>query len=108
LLRRWPEETTSPRRDTRDPELWQQRGDGRREAVLFDARWERVVMLRLARGYAGGREVLPRGGEFFVVEGDLMIEGISRPAVRQQHFAGQRWRRATILQDRAPRLRRDA
>ena len=48
-----PEGTTHVRLDTRDPALWRGAGAGCREAVLFDAPWERVVMLRLAPGYAG-------------------------------------------------------
>jgi hypothetical protein len=80
-LRQMPsEETASLRRDTRDSALWHERGKGREEAVLFDAPWEHVVMLRLPRGYSGDREELPRGGEFFIVEGDLLIDGTARPA----------------------------
>lgn len=75
-----PEETVSLRRDTRDAALWHDLGEGREEAVLFDAPWERVVLLRLARGHAGGRETFPRGAEFFIVEGDLIIDGAQRRA----------------------------
>jgi len=75
-----PEETALIRRDTRDPALWRDLGDGREEAVLFDASWERVRLLRLARGHAGNVEVFARGAEFFIVEGELMIEGAPRRA----------------------------
>ncbi len=72
-----PEETALVRLDTRDPALWRDLGQGRREAVLFDAPWERVVMLRLAPGHAGSAEIEPRGAEFFVVEGDVAMDQAS-------------------------------
>jgi len=75
-----PEETAAVRLDTRDPALWRDLGQGRREAVLFQAPWERVVMLRLAPGHAGAAETWPRGIEFFVVEGDLVIDGTAHRA----------------------------
>ena len=75
-----PEETTAVRLDTRDPALWRDLGKGRQEAVLFDAPWERVVMLRLAPGHAGTTETWPHGIEFFVVEGDLVIDGTTHRA----------------------------
>ena len=40
-----PEETASVQLDTRDPALWRDLGQGGREAPLFDAPRERVVML---------------------------------------------------------------
>ena len=70
-----PEETAAVRLDTRDPALWRDLGQGRQEAVLFEAPWERVVMLRLAPGHAGAAETWPRGVELFVVEGDVAIDG---------------------------------
>ena len=70
-----PQEIASLRLDTRDATLWHDLGDGRREALLFDAAWERVIMLRLPSGHAGRPETWPHGAEFFVVEGDLLIEG---------------------------------
>jgi len=70
-----PEETEAVRLDTRDPALWRDLGQGRRETVLFQAPWERVVMLRLAHGHAGAAETWPRGVELFVVEGDVTIDG---------------------------------
>ena len=74
-LRQMPPQETAPvRLDTRDPALWRDLGLGRQEAVLFDAPWERVVMLRLAPGHAGSAETAPRGAEFFVVEGDLAMD----------------------------------
>ena len=77
-LRQMPPEETAPvRLDTRDPALWHDLGQGRQEAVLFDAAWERVVMLRLAPGHEGSAETWPRGAEFFVVEGDLAIDGVA-------------------------------
>jgi hypothetical protein len=48
--------------------------------LLFDAPWERVVMQRLEPGYEGNKEELPRGGEFFVVEGVLIVDGKPQPA----------------------------
>ena len=70
-----PEETVAVRLDTHNPALWRDLGQGRQEAVLFDAPWERVVMLRIAPGHAGGLETWPRGAEFFVVKGDVLIDG---------------------------------
>jgi len=70
-----PEEVAWVRLDTRDPAVWQDLGEGRQEAVLFDAAWERVVMLRLPPDHQGGPESWPRGAEFFVVEGDLLVDG---------------------------------
>lgn len=78
-LRQMPPEETAPvRLDTRDPALWRDLGQGRQEAVLFDAPWELVVMLRLAPCHAGAAETWPRGVEIFVLEGDVAINGISR------------------------------
>ena len=80
-LRQMPlEETVAVRLDTHDPALWRDLGQGCREAVLFDARWERVVMLQLAPRYAGSAETWPHGAEFFVVNGDLEIDGDSHRA----------------------------
>ena len=75
-----PEETAAVRLDTRNPALWRDLGHGRQEAVLFDAPWELVVMLRLAPGHAGAVETWPRGVESFVVEGDLVIDGTTHRA----------------------------
>jgi hypothetical protein len=75
-LRQMPsQETAAVRLDTRDPALWRDLGQGRQEAVLFEAPWERVVMLRLAPGHADAAETWPHGVELFVVEGDLVIDG---------------------------------
>jgi len=80
-LRQMPaEETAAVRLDTRDPALWHDLGQGRQEAALFDAPWERVAMLRLAPGHLGSAEAWPGGVEFFVVEGDLMIDGAKHGA----------------------------
>jgi len=73
-----PEEHASMRRDTRDPSLWQDLGNGRAQALLFDAPWERVDMLRLAAGHAGEAETWPHGVELFVVKGDLTLDGVAR------------------------------
>jgi quercetin dioxygenase-like cupin family protein len=70
-----PQEHGLLRRNTRDPALWTDLGRGMHEAPLFDAAWERVVMLRLPAGHQGSPETWPRGAEFFVVEGDLVIDG---------------------------------
>ena len=80
-LRQMPPEETAPvRLDTRDPALWRDLGQGRQEAVLFEAPGERVVMLRLTPGHAGAAEPWPRGVEFFVVEGDVVIDGTTHRA----------------------------
>ena len=75
-LRQMPaEDTVLLRRDTRDPALWQDVGAGVRQAVLYEAAWEQVAMVRLPEGYPGGRERWARGAEFFAVEGDVVIDG---------------------------------
>jgi hypothetical protein len=80
-LRQMPvQDTAMVRIDTRERSLWHARGSHAEEAVLFDAPWERVVMRRLEPGYAGPSEPLPRGGEFFVIEGALIVDGKSQPA----------------------------
>ena len=80
-LRQMPPEETAPvRLDTGDPALWRDLGQGRQEAVLFDAPWELVVMLRLALDHAGAAEIWPRGIDSFVVEGDLVIDGTTHRA----------------------------
>jgi hypothetical protein len=76
-----PEEAGLLRLDTRDPAIWHDLGDGLGEAVLFDAAWERVVMLRLPPHYQGSRDYWPLGAEFYVVEGDILVDG-------PQHAAG--------------------
>ncbi len=77
-LRQMPaQERVSIRRDTRAQSLWQDTGHGRAQALLFDAPWERVDMLRLAPGHADATETWPHGVEFFVVEGDLAPDGAS-------------------------------
>ena len=75
-----PEETAAVRLDTGDPALWRDLGQGRQEAVLFDAPWERRVMLHLAPSHAGAAEIWPRGIDSFVVEGDLVIDGTTHRA----------------------------
>ncbi|MDA8049195.1 MAG: cupin domain-containing protein [Rhodospirillales bacterium] len=81
-LRQMPPEETAPLRlDTRDASLWHDLGAGREEVLLFDAPWERVMMLRLPPGHAGSPDIWPRGAEFFVIEGDLAID-------RTEHRAG--------------------
>ncbi|MBS0393133.1 MAG: cupin domain-containing protein [Proteobacteria bacterium] len=75
-LRQMPsEETKAIRLDTRDPTLWRDLGQGLREAVLLEAPWERVVMLRLAPGYRGPPEVWAHGVELYLVEGGALIDG---------------------------------
>lgn len=73
-----PQDTTLLRSDTRDPALWCDLGDGKQQAELFDAPWERVVMLRLPPNHAGTREAWPLGAEFYVVEGDVVLDGAPR------------------------------
>ncbi len=75
-----PQETAFVRVDTRDPAIWRDLGQGRQEAVLFEAPWERVVMLRLPPGDQGRQETWPHGAEAFVVEGDVRIDGARHPA----------------------------
>ena len=70
-----PEETRAIRLNTRDPTLWHDRDEHRQEALLFEASWERVVMLRLAAGYMGVDEKWPHGVEIFVIEGKIKING---------------------------------
>ena len=75
-----PEETGFVRVDTRDPAVWRDLGHGRGEAVLFEAAWERVVMLRLPPGAEGPTETWAHGAEMFVVEGDVLLEGVPHGA----------------------------
>ncbi|HEX2943061.1 MAG TPA: cupin domain-containing protein [Rhodopila sp.] len=75
-----PQETQAVRLDTRDAALWRDIGQGRQEAVLFDAAWEQVVMLRLAPGHTGAAETWPRGIELYVLEGDLLVDGVPQQA----------------------------
>lgn len=70
-----PVEAAAVRLDTRNSALWRDLGQGRQEATLFEAPWERVVMQRLAPGHAGVIETWPHGVELFVVAGDLVIDG---------------------------------
>ncbi len=75
-LRQMPPEETQPLRlFTRDPGLWKGDGSGVECAVLFEAPWERVVMLRLSRGHRELRETWPAGVEWFVVEGSIEVDG---------------------------------
>ncbi len=75
-LRQMPPEETQPLRlDTRDAALWKSDGPGVERATLFDAPWERVEMLRLARGHRLLRERWPGGVEWFVVEGSIEVDG---------------------------------
>ncbi len=77
-LRQMPAEDTGfVRIDTRDPSLWRTLDKSVDEAPLFDAPWERVFMRRLGPGATGLSEALPRGGEYFLVEGDLQVDGRS-------------------------------
>lgn len=80
-LRQMPaEETDFVRRDTSDPALWRDAGHGKQEAVLFDAPWERVVMLRLPPNHRGTAETWPLGAEIFIVEGDVTIDAATHRA----------------------------
>ena len=76
-LRQMPAEETQPLRlSTRDPALWTGDGPGVERALLFDAPWERVVMLRLSRGHRDLRESWRGGVEWFVVEGAIEVDGV--------------------------------
>ncbi len=77
-LRQMPPEETRPiRLNTRDPTLWHDRDEHQQEALLFEASWERVVMLHLAAGYMGVDKDWPHGIEIFVIEGKIEINGTS-------------------------------
>ena len=71
-----PEETLAPRVCTRDPALWTSAGPGVEQALLFEAPWEHVAMLRLAHGHRTIRETWPGGVEWFVVEGSIEVDGV--------------------------------
>lgn len=75
-----PEETEAVRLNTLDAALWRDCGQGRHEAVLFDAPWERVVLLRLAPRSTGEAETWPHGVELFVLEGELIVDGARQRA----------------------------
>ena len=80
-LRQMPAAEIAPvRLDTQDPSLWQNHGAGCRQALLFDAPWERVVMQRLAAGYRGTRERWAGGAEFFVLAGELQLDAVTHRA----------------------------
>ena len=70
-----PQDEVSLRLDARDPANWRRPAEGCEQALLYDAPWERVVMLRIAGGYAGESRYWRGGAEFFVVEGGLLIDG---------------------------------
>ena len=106
-----PEETASVRLDTRDPALWRDLGPGRREAVLLDAPWERVAMLRLAPGHAGSaetraarRRILRRRRRSGDGPHPPPFRRMAPAAARRQSGAGEPRRRAALLQDRPSRL----
>ena len=80
-LRQMPAAETAPvRLDTQDPALWHDHGAGCRQALLFDAPWECVVMQRLAPGYQGARERWAGGAEFFVLAGELQLDAATHRA----------------------------
>jgi quercetin dioxygenase-like cupin family protein len=73
-----PKERASLRVDTNAAPLWHTTAPGRQEAPLFTAPWEEVTMLRLDPSYRGDPENYPKGAEFFVVDGDPVVNGIAR------------------------------
>ena len=75
-----PEDRASVRLDTRDTRLWRREGADLETAELFDAPWEHVVMQRFAPGCAERRRSWPRGVEFYVVAGELVVDGVPRRA----------------------------
>ena len=80
-LRQMPAAETAPVRiDTQNPALWQDHATGCRQALLFDAAWERVVMQRLACGHQGARERWAGGAEFFVLAGELQLDAATHRA----------------------------
>lgn len=88
-----PQEAASLRVDTNDPALWQTDPSGRAQALLFDAPWERVEMIRLPPGTADHDALYQGGCEQFVVTGALRLDGITRPAGSwMRHPAGARVR----------------
>lgn len=101
-LRQMPaEETEAVRLDTRDPALWCDLSQGRQEAVLFDAPWGLVVMLRLAAGHAGAvetclalaREAAARGADVVVLEARRRMGGrvLSHRTEAGSHDLGPAW-----------------
>jgi quercetin dioxygenase-like cupin family protein len=88
-----PQEAAALRVDTNNRALWIADPSGRAQAVLFDAPWERVEMIRLPPGAADRDEQYPGGCEQFVVEGALRLDGIVRPAGTWMRYpAGARLR----------------
>ena len=75
-----PQESASLRVNTNDPALWQTDPSGYAYALLFDAPWERVEMIRLPLGTVDQEALYPGGCELFVVEGALRVDGVTRPA----------------------------
>ncbi|MEE3502721.1 cupin domain-containing protein [Acidiphilium acidophilum] len=74
-LRQMPEAETQPLRiDTRNPALWHPIAEGLEHAMLFDAPWEQVDLLRLAPGHTGAPETFPGGVEIFIVTGSATID----------------------------------
>lgn len=77
-LRQMPTaEVTAVRQDTNDPGIWRDADLGVREAVLFEAPWERVVMRQLPGSYRGEIESWPGGAECLIVAGELQLDGIT-------------------------------
>ncbi len=80
-LRQMPTaEMTAVRLDTNDPGIWRDAAHGVREAVLFEAPWERVVMRQLPGSYRGETESWPGGAECLIVAGELQLDGVNHGA----------------------------
>jgi ChrR Cupin-like domain len=73
-----PEERVPLRVDINAATLWHAAAPGRHEAVLFTAPWEEVRMIRLDPAYHGNPETYPKGAEFFVVDGEAVVNRIAR------------------------------
>jgi hypothetical protein len=80
-LRQMPLQESAPvRLNTQDQALWQTDATGLARALLFEAAWERVEMIRLPAGDADADDHYPGGCELFVVEGAITLDGVVRPA----------------------------
>ncbi len=83
-----PQEADAVRVDTRDAASWRDTDAGLAIARLFEAPWERVAMLRFAPGHAEPPVTWPHGIELFVVEGDLVVDGVPRTTGTWMRFPG--------------------
>ena len=73
-----PQDSVTVRLDTRDAAAWRDAGGGLASMDLYEAPWEKVVMLRFAPGHAQPPVSWPGGIELFVIEGELTVDGTPR------------------------------